>query len=142
MREDREGMIAVPSMGCVVNESQCETEGWNDTFRGVVSWRTLLSADRTPTDSLTMGVAELREEDGANFKYHRHVQAEAYYILSGHGAISLDAVEHALSPGDAVFIPGGTLHGARCIGAEPLRILYVFAADKFEQIEYEFPSKL
>lgn len=132
----------MPSVAYIVNESQCEIEGWNDTIRGVVSWRTLLSADRTPTDSLTMGVAELREEHGADFKCHCHVQAEAYYILSGHGAISIDAVEHVLSPRDVVFIPGGALHGARCIGTEPLRILYVFAADKFEQIEYEFPCSL
>ena len=41
----------------VVNESQCEIEGWDDPIRGVVSWRTLLSGDRTPTDSLTMGRA-------------------------------------------------------------------------------------
>lgn len=48
--------------------------------------------------------------------------------------IRIDELEHALSPRDAVFIPGGVLHGVRCIGAEPLRILYVFAADAFEQI--------
>lgn len=125
----------------VVNESQCRTEGWNDPMRGVVRWKTLLSADRTPTDTLTMGVAELSREDGADYKLHRHVQAEAYYVLSGEGAVSIDAVEHALSPGDAVFIPSGALHAARCTGSEPLRLLYVFAANAFEQIVYEFPGQ-
>ena len=47
--------------------------------------------------------------------------------------------DHALEPGVAVFIPGGRLHGARAVGSEPLKILYVFAADSFDQIRYDFP---
>ena len=124
----------------VLNESQCEVEDWNDPIRGKVRWRTLLSSDRTPTDSLTMGVAELRADADVGFKLHRHDQAESYYILSGRGVVSISATEHALAPGDAVFIPGGALHGARCVGAEPLRLIYVFAADGFDQIRYEFLS--
>lgn len=138
----------MPSKPFVVKESQCEVENWNDAMRGTVRWRTLLSSDRRPSDSLTMGVAELKADDDVGFRIHRHDQAESYYILSGHGVVSIDATEHALAPGDAVFIPGGAAHGARCVGAEPLRLLYIFAADSFDQIQYEFlndsdvPSKL
>jgi quercetin dioxygenase-like cupin family protein len=130
----------VSSEPFVVTESQCEVEGWDDPVRGVVTWRTLLSADRTPTDSLTMGVAELRESDGAELRLHSHAQAEAYYILSGRGVLRIGCVDHTLAPGVTAFIPGGVLHGARASGAEPLRILYVFAADAFDQIKYEFPD--
>ena len=124
----------------VVHESQCEVEGWDDPVRGAVTWRTLLSGDRTPSDNLTLGVAELREGAGADIRLHRHAQAEAYYILSGSGLLRIEGVDYPLSPGVTAFIPGGAHHGARALGAEPLRILYVFAADSFDQIEYEFPS--
>jgi quercetin dioxygenase-like cupin family protein len=124
----------------VVNESQCEVEGWDDPVRGVVTWRTLLSGDRTPTDKLTMGVAEVREGDAADIRLHRHAQAEAYYILAGRGRLRIEGVDYPLEPGVTAFIPGGALHGARALGAEPLRILYVFAADSFDEVKYEFPG--
>lgn len=125
----------------VVNESQCEIEGWDDPVRGVVSWRTLLSGDRTPTDSLTMGVAEMRRDDFGDIRLHRHAQAEAYYILSGRGVLHIEGADYPLAVGVTAFIPGGLLHGARAIGAEPLRILYVFATDAFGDVHYEFPNE-
>ena len=43
----------------VVHEQDLPLESWSDESRARVQWRTLLSGDRTPTRSLTMGVAEL-----------------------------------------------------------------------------------
>ena len=123
----------------VVDENQPPIEGWDDPVRGAVTWRTLISDDRTPTDSLTLGVAELREADAAGLRLHRHAQAEAYYVLAGRGVMRIDDVDHPLAPGVTAFIPGGRLHAARAVGPETLRILYVFAADSFDQIHYEFP---
>ncbi len=122
----------------LVQEADCAIEGGDDPRFAAVTWRTLISGDRTPTNGLTMGVTEVRETD-APFKLHSHAQAETYYILSGHGIISFEGVEHPLSPGDAVYIPGNLVHAARCVGPEPLRILYVFAADSFSDVEYVFP---
>jgi quercetin dioxygenase-like cupin family protein len=124
----------------VVNEQSVALEAWDDPVRGVVTWRTLLSGDRTPTEALTVGVAEVREQPVGGLKLHRHAQAEVYYVLSGEGVVSLDGKEQALVAGSTVFIPGGVLHGARAVGSEPLRILYVFAADSFDQVHYEFPD--
>ena len=125
----------------VQSQDQVALEGWDDPIRGVVSWRTLLSADRTPTNGLTLGVADVPEGEGGPPKLHRHAEPEAYYILSGRGVMQIDGVDHPLAPGDVVFIPGGVWHGARGIGAEPLRLLYVFAADRFDKIVYEFPGE-
>jgi quercetin dioxygenase-like cupin family protein len=124
----------------VVHAEAVALEAWDDPVRGVVTWRTLLSRDRTPTEALTVGVAEVRERPGDELKMHRHAQTEVYYVLSGEGVISLDGDEQALAAGSTVFIPGGLLHGARAVGSEPLRILYVFAADSFDQVHYEFPG--
>ncbi len=124
----------------VVDEAAVPLEGWNDPVRGVVAWRTLLSGDRTPTEALTMGVAEVVEQAGAEARLHRHAQPEAYYILSGHGILTVEGEDRPLSPGTCAFIPGGAWHAARGVGAEPLRLLYVFAADSFDQVIYEFPE--
>jgi quercetin dioxygenase-like cupin family protein len=124
----------------VIHERDCEVERWDEPPTGRARWRTLLSADRTPTDSLTMGVAELEPGEARDFHPHRHAQAEAYYILSGEGIVAISGTEYPVRPGSAIFVPGGAVHGARNTGAELLRLLYVFPADSFDEIQYEFPS--
>lgn len=125
----------------VLQEADVELEGWNDPVRGQVAWRTLVSGDRTPSEGMTIGVADVLEADPATFRPHRHAQAETYYVLSGEGIMLLDGAEHRLEAGSVVFIPGGVMHGARGVGAEPLRLLYVLAADRFDEVVYEFPEE-
>lgn len=122
----------------ILNERDCALEGWEEVALGAVQWRTLVSGERTPSNALTMGVAEVREATEGRPRLHRHAQAETYFVLSGRGAINLAGAERPLATGDAVFIPGGAWHVAWCVGEEPLRILYVLAADSFDQVIYEF----
>jgi mannose-6-phosphate isomerase-like protein (cupin superfamily) len=124
----------------IVHEDQCELETWDDPARGKVQWRTLLSADRTPTTSMTVGVAEIEPGRPESFHPHRHAQPEVYYILSGEGIAMIDGQEHPVRPGTALFIPGDAEHGVRNTGPEPLRLLYAFPVDSFDQVEYVFPS--
>ena len=126
--------------GVVVHEAACPLEGWDDAVRGKVVWRTLLSGDRTPTAQLTLGVTEVGPGQPSPFSPHRHAAAEIYYVLSGEGVVHLDGVEHPLRAGTSVFIPGDTWHGARNTGRETLRLLYVFAADSFGDVQYVFPT--
>jgi oxalate decarboxylase/phosphoglucose isomerase-like protein (cupin superfamily) len=125
---------------CVVHETDCPQEGWDDATRGRVVWRTLLSGDRTPTGSLTLGVVEIGPGDVKELYPHRHAQPEAYYILAGEGVVTLAGTGHPVRPGSAVFVPGNAAHCARNTGATQMRILYVFAADSFDEIRYEFES--
>jgi quercetin dioxygenase-like cupin family protein len=124
----------------VIHEEECGFEGENEPAPGRVRWRTLLSADRTPSDSLTLGVAELDPGEAREFRPHRHAQPEAYYILSGEGIVSLAGRDHRVRPGSTVFVPGDTAHGARNTGSQVLRLLYVFPADSFGEVRYEFPE--
>jgi mannose-6-phosphate isomerase-like protein (cupin superfamily) len=126
--------------GFVVQEEACPLEGWDDAVRGRVVWRTLLSGDRTPTSQLTLGVTEVGPGQPSPFHPHRHAQSEIYYVLSGEGVVHVDGEEHPLRPGTSVFIRGDAWHGARNTGAEPLRLLYVFAADSFSDVNYVFPA--
>jgi quercetin dioxygenase-like cupin family protein len=124
----------------VVHEQECAVEGWPGPGAGHVRWRTLVSADRTPTAALTVGVAELDPGEARDFRPHRHAQPEVYYVLAGEGSVWISGVEHPVRPGSAVFIPGDAWHGARNTGSGTLRLLYVFSADSFSEIAYEFPE--
>ncbi len=124
----------------VVHETQCPVEGTRERAAGAVRWRTLLSADRTPTAALTLGVVELEPGDGTAPRLHRHAQPETYYVLEGEGRVRIGDREEALRPGHTVFIPGGALHAAWNTGTSVLRILYAFPTDSFAEVEYEFPE--
>ncbi len=123
-----------------IQEDDSEIEQWSDPTRGNVQWRTLLSADRTPTDSLTLGVAEIKPGELDGLSCHRHPQSEVYYVLSGVGVVTIEDLQYPISPGSAVFIPGNAKHRVRNTGNETLRILYGFAVDSFEEVEYDFTN--
>ena len=119
----------------VIHEAECD-EGWNTEQHGRVQWRTLFSSDSTPTESLTAGVAELGSGD--QLKDHRHAPPEVYYLLAGEGVVRIDDEEYPVNAGSAVFIPGNAVHGIRNAGRAVLRLLYVFAADSFREVAYDF----
>ncbi len=124
----------------IIREQDCKTEDWTKSGRKNVSWKTLISSDRTPTDSVTMGIAEIKPGSPDEVHLHRHEPAEAYYILSGTGFVSIDGVETDVSTGSAIFVPSNALHAVGNDGTEILRILYVFGVDSFKDVEYIFPT--
>ena len=120
----------------VIRAGAAPEDGWDDPVKGRIAWRTLFSGDRTPTEALTLGLAELAP--GGWLGLHRHAPAEIYYVLEGRGIVTLDGVEHEVSAGSAVFIPGNVEHGSRNTGDAPLRVLYAFPVDSFGEVEYRF----
>jgi len=118
-----------------VDASALPDEGWDDPARGTLRWKTLLSGDVTPSDSLVCGIAMMQAGD--HFALHRHAQPEVYFGLGGEGIVMIDGQPHRLAPGIALFIPGNVLHGVPEVAA-PLRWFYTFACDRFDQIHYEF----
>ena len=124
----------------VIHEDDCEFEGPVEGTFGPVRWRTLVSGDRSPTDSLTLGVAEIAPGEPGQSRRHRHAQAEVYYVLSGEGKVEIAGEASPARPGTTLFIPGGAEHRAFNTGSEPLRLLYVFPSDSFGDVEYEFSA--
>ena len=124
----------------VVHESECAVEDWSATGRHGVTWRTLLSSDRTPTHSLTIGVAEIEPGAPDDLHLHLHEPAEAYYILAGTGVVSIDGVLYDVRAGSTVFVPPDAVHAVGNTGADVLRLLYVFGVDSFDDVTYVFPS--
>lgn len=57
---------------------------------------------------------------GAVGALHSHPHVQATYVASGRFAFTLDEVEHEIGPGDSLMIPGGAVHGCRCLMAGAL----------------------
>lgn len=122
-----------------VSASELEWEHWPDELvgeRGAISWRTLVSGDRTPSEALTVGVARLAR--GEMLNAHRHVQAEVYVGTTGEGTVTVEGERFPLAPGVAIFIPGDALHACANTGSEELQFVYVLAADSFAEVDYRF----
>lgn len=110
-------------------------ERWDDPARGTLAWRTLISGEATPTDSLVCGIAEM--QPGETFALHRHAEPEVYFGIEGEGDVLIDGVTHRLAPGVALYIPSMAEHGVP-VATEALRWFYAFARDRFDQIQYHF----
>ena len=90
----------------VVDEHEVEIEGGEGDG---VTWRTLTSADRTPTSALTSGVCEILP--GGALQIHRHPTLELYHFLEGAGVVTLGSEQCAVRPGTTILIPADTVHG-------------------------------
>ncbi len=119
----------------IVDAQTVASDGW-----GTLHWKTLISADRTPTCHITQGIAELLPAPFDPLTVHCHPQAETYYVLAGEGVLRIAGEDYPLTPGVAAFIPGGAHHATWATGEGPLRILYTFAADAFGDVRYAFPA--
>jgi len=54
---------------------------------------------------------------------HTHPWDEAYYVVEGEVAFTLDGREQRVGAGDFIYAPGGTLHGFRGVSERPARLL-------------------
>lgn len=107
-----------------------------------MEWWTLISGDRTASNQLTAGIAEIPVGADIPERGHTHDAAEIYYFISGNGYMNVDGEIARVSAGDTVFIPEGAEHFAANDGVEPLRLFYVFARDSFTDVHYEFPGTI
>jgi quercetin dioxygenase-like cupin family protein len=101
----------------------------------VIRWRTLVSADRTPTSGVSMGVFEV--PPGSCLAPHRHVPQEVYYVTAGRGEVYIDGGWRPLGAGDVAYFPAGDVHGARNRGDSEFRIVWIFPVDDYEAVVYE-----
>lgn len=116
-------------------------DSWSSPERGAVTWWEFFGGDTTPTDELTVGLAEVPAGSVSPARGHHHDAAEVYFIVSGCGDVVIDGQATAVTAGTAVWIPAHVEHFARNTGTEPLRLLYVFARDRFSDVHYTFPGE-
>ena len=118
-----------------VSVGETPLEGAGDVQSGNLTWRTLISGDRTPSDQITLGVADFPPHGTLNV--HRHEPAEFYFGLAGEGTVLVNGVSFRIAQGIAVFIPGNTDHGV-VAGDRGLSIVYGFARRAFDGVIYDF----
>lgn len=107
---------------------------------GDVTWKTLISAPDTPTNSITAGYATCAA-GGGSLEPHQHEAPELYYIIKGKGQMTIGGEAREVAAGDVIFIPGNVEHGIKNVvdgndAAVDLEWLYVFALDGFTQVKY------
>lgn len=123
----------------VIHRDDCPIERFGGG--SPVTWRTLISADRTPTEKISCGLTDIpADESGRHYVRHRHAEPEVYYILAGEGLVLIDGTEYPVREGTAVFVPGNAVHGMKNTGTETLSLFYVFPADSFSDVEYIYPD--
>ena len=127
-----------PIFRCVEN---CETQEWNHPHRGYVKWWELINGDMMPTTGITIGIAEVPVGVSSPKRGHTHDAEEVYYFLSGIGKVHVDGVDTDVNPGTAVWIPAHAEHFCHNMGTEPLKLLFIFARDKFSDVHYCFPGE-
>ncbi len=99
-------------------------------------WKLIFSGRRTPTEAMSFGLAEF--PPGAVLPLHHHAPAEIYHVLEGEGRTEIEGVPHELRAGVSLFIPADARHRTTNTGPGPLRFLFVFPTDSFEQVVYHF----
>lgn len=96
--------------------------------RGAVDWTDVLSGPAVAGRKLNFLHDDILKP-GVTIGVHRHdSDEEYYYIVSGHGVMTLDGKDHEVGPGDiAAVFPGGS-HGLVNDSEEDMRII-VFSID-------------
>ena len=106
---------------------------WDPREETLVTYRTLLSRDATPSHGLVQGIATLHPGDVE--AAHWHDVPETVHVIEGHGDARLDGEVLEMRPGDTFFVPPGCVHEWRNAKGR-MRFLYTFPADSFDEIAY------
>ena len=70
-------------------------------------------------------------EPGAMVGRHSHPGEESTYILEGTVQLEIDGKPSVISKaGDVIFIPAGTIHAAKNVGATPAKVLANYIVEK------------
>src|SRR5438876_12104261 len=85
--------------------------------------------DKSP--GLTLVFRKRALKPGSAIGYHEQHEDEIYYVLSGHGLMTVDGKSFDVGPGTAVLTRPGSSHGIKQQGMEDLVML----------INYEQPAK-
>ena len=77
--------------------------------------------DKTP--GLTLVFRKRALKPGSAIGYHEQHEDEIYYVLSGHGLMTVDGKSFDVGPGTAVLTRPGSSHGIKPTGVEDLVLL-------------------
>ena len=94
-------------------------------FPDAITLKILLKGSQT---NESQAVFEDIVESGIGPSRHiHHHQDETFFFLDGYFDVEVAGVLYHVKPGDFAFIPKGTVHAFKNVGASPGRLRYVFS---------------
>ncbi len=94
-------------------------------FPGAITLRILLT--REETDGAQEVFEDIVQPGVGPGRHIHHDQDETFFFLEGEFIVEIDSKVHEMSPGDAAFIPRGTVHAFKNVGTTEGRLRYVFS---------------
>jgi quercetin dioxygenase-like cupin family protein len=99
-----------------------------------ITW--LFSGESAPDAAQTLGYVVIAP--GEKNPLHAHPNCEeVLYLISGELDHSLDEAMYRLRPGDAIRVPAGVKHDARCVSAEPATMVVCYSVPNREIVNYD-----
>jgi len=118
-----------PETRWAVHEEFEKWEFWEPSKGSRLRYRTLFDDEHGKTKE---GAAIYSVAPDTHYTRHFHGDAEIYYIVSGHGIMSVEDSEYEISPGSALYIGPNVVHGIDNIGDEPLKNYVIFGTKTME----------
>jgi quercetin dioxygenase-like cupin family protein len=99
-----------------------------------IKW--LFSGQTAPGAAQTLGYVVI--EPGQKNPLHAHPNCEELlYLISGELEHSLGEERFHLKPGDAIRVPAGARHDARCVSAEAAKMVVCYSVPDRQVVNYD-----
>jgi len=107
-----------------------------DVAAGGYAIKWLFSGQTAPDVAQTLGYVVI--EPGQKNPLHAHPNAEeVLYLISGELDHSLDGAMYRLKAGDAIRVPAGAKHDARCVGQAPATMVVCYSHPHRQIVHYD-----
>ena len=123
----------------IEHKANVEWESWeNPSFKSrcPIRWKLLISGNKTPTNGMVFGIAEI--PPGAEHLRHTHLEPETYFVTEGKGIVSIEEKDSEIDPGSIIYIPSEAPHSVRCIGTQALKFIFLLPCDRWDHVKYNF----
>lgn len=105
-----------------------------DTPHYRIKW--LFDGQRSPGAAQTLGYVTI--QPGQKNPLHAHPNCEeVLYLIGGQLDHSLGNDVHRLNPGDAIRVPAGIKHDAKCVSPEPAVMIVCYSVPDRQMVPYE-----
>jgi quercetin dioxygenase-like cupin family protein len=107
-----------------------------DVAAGGYSIKWLFSGQTAPGAEQTLGYVVI--QPGQKNPLHAHPNCEeVLYLISGELDHSLEDAMYRLKPGDAIRVPAGVRHDARCVSDVPAAMVVCYSVPAREIVNYD-----
>jgi len=115
-------LAAVAGLGSVAGALVAQNPGFN---------RAIIQRGDLSFQGYEAVVARLEVGPGMTGEWHTHPGDEVAYVLEGEAELLVAGQPpRKVAAGEAIVVPGGTVHTARNSGSAPVRALSIYVVDK------------